>query len=72
MAKPDDNPNDSPAAAKSAVAQVFRDKLYTSRVLILPDGRSLSVAKGQVTVQAGDTTAQGYLVKHPDFALLRE
>ncbi|MET3052101.1 hypothetical protein ABXV19_09765 [Pseudomonas alkylphenolica] len=71
MAKADDTPNESPAAPKIAAAQVFRDKLYTSRQLILPDGRSLSVAKGQVTAEAGDTVAQGYLAKRPDFVLQR-
>ena len=72
MAKADDNPNDSPVAPKVAAAQVFYDKRYTSRVLILSDGRSLAVAKGLVNTEAGDTVAQGYLAKHPDFALQRE
>ncbi len=72
MAKADDNPNESPVAPKVATEQVFRDQRFTSRVLILPDGRSLAVAKGQVTAKVGDTVAQGYLTKHPDFALQRE
>lgn len=72
MAKADDNPNESPVTPKVATDQVFRDQRFTSRELILPDGRSLTVAKGQVTAKAGDTVAQGYLARHPEFALQRE
>ncbi|AZC23229.1 hypothetical protein [Pseudomonas sessilinigenes] len=45
---------------------VFRDTLYTSRVLILPDGRQLAVKRGQVTAEAGDQVALDYLRSHPD------
>lgn len=45
---------------------VYRDILYTSRVLILPDGRQLAVAQGRVSADAGDTVALDYLSKHPD------
>ncbi len=47
-------------------ASVFRDNLYTSRVLILPDGRQLPVKQGQVTAEAGDQVALDYLRSHPD------
>ena len=50
----------------SAGPSVFRDTLYTSRVLILPDGRQLAVAQGQVSADAGDSAALEYLSKHPD------
>lgn len=53
----------------SAAPSVFRDTLYTSRVLILPDGRQLVVAKGQVSADPGDIVAQDYLSTHPDLQL---
>lgn len=53
-------------ASASAAPTVFRDILYTSRVLILPDGRQLAVAEGRVSAPTGDSTALEYLSKHPD------
>lgn len=50
----------------SSGPSVFRDTLYTSRVLVLPDGRQLAVAQGRVSADAGDSTALEYLSKHPD------
>ena len=50
----------------SSGPSVFRDTLYTSRVLILPDGRQLAVAQGQVSVPASDSAALEYLSRHPD------
>lgn len=47
-------------------ATVFRDTVYTSRTLILPDGRSLPVAGGRVMAAADDTVALEYLKGHPD------
>lgn len=52
--------------------QTFRDKVYTSRVLILPGERQLPVAKGRVTVAADDVDALAYLQKHADFEPLLE
>lgn len=49
-----------------AGATVFRDKVFTSRTLILPDGRSLAVAGRQVVADPGDTVALEYLRQHPD------
>lgn len=72
MAKPEDNPSPLPVAPKAPAAQVFHDKLYTSRVLILPDGRTLAVADRQVIAEPGDTVAQDYLAKHPELALQPE
>ncbi|WP_256587216.1 hypothetical protein [Pseudomonas sp. FW300-N1A1] len=47
---------------------VFRDTLYTSRVLILPEGgRTLRVAKAQVAVASTDTVALEYLRGRKDF-----
>ncbi len=44
---------------------VFHDQFYTSRTLILPDGRAASVAKGRIT--ASDDTLLGFLSQHNDF-----
>lgn len=54
------------AESASAGPAVFRDTLYTSRALFLPDGRQLAVAQGRVSAEAGDTIAMDYLSKHPD------
>lgn len=74
MAKPDENRqlDEPPVASRAGAIKTYRDKRYTSRVLILPDGRSLPVAKGRVTAEEGDAIAQGYLGKHPDLELLAE
>ncbi|MNJ35473.1 hypothetical protein D3C77_302120 [compost metagenome] len=74
MAKADDNRTaiDPPAAPKPAVPQVFRDSVFTSRVLILPKGRQLPVAGGLVTVAADDTEALQFLHAHPDLKPLQE
>ncbi|NAN55270.1 hypothetical protein EX349_29190 [Pseudomonas protegens] len=63
-------PKKLPAEDAGASSTVFRDTLYTSRVLILPDGRQLTVAQGRVSADAGDIAAREYLSKHPD--LLQE
>lgn len=44
----------------------YRDTRYTSRVLVLPDGRLLSVSQGIVTATAGDVMALDYLKAHRD------
>lgn len=49
---------------------VFRDTLFTSRVLILPEGRTLRVAKGQVSVLSTDTVGLTYLQARADFVAL--
>lgn len=45
----------------------FRDKLYTSRQVILPDGTPLSVAKGVAEVQNDDAQALTHLKAHAEF-----
>lgn len=63
--------SDKPAAVASG--STFRDKLYTSRTLILPDsGRPLAVIKAQVSVPAADTEARSYLETNEEFELLQE
>jgi hypothetical protein len=55
-------------APAPATLSVFRDTLYTSRVLILLDAeRTLKVEKGQVAVASDDTVALEYLHGRKDF-----
>jgi hypothetical protein len=55
-------------APAPATLSVFRDTLYTSRVLILLDTeRTLKVEKGQVAVASDDTVAIEYLHGRKDF-----
>lgn len=56
--------------AVTSSVRIFRDKVYTSRTLILPNGAALSVAKGRVSA-FGDDQFQ-YLNTHPDFEPLTE
>lgn len=73
MAKEESKQLDPPVlGSHAATAQVYRDTVFTSRVLILPDGRSLVVAGARVIAEAGDTVAQDYLYKHPDLKLQPE
>lgn len=65
MAKPTEKP-----AAESSPADLtvkFRDKVYRSRTLIIPDsGRTLPVAKFVVEVSASDEQAVSYLKAHAE------
>ena len=74
MAKPSDDKVTEPVAPSlqknAPSARTFRDKVYTSRTLILPDGSPLPVAKGQVSA-VSDAQLQ-YLNTHPDFEPLTE
>ncbi|KMN13183.1 hypothetical protein TU86_14010 [Pseudomonas weihenstephanensis] len=69
---PDDKVTEpaAPVLQKTAPARTFRDKVYTSRTLILPGGASLPVAKGRAT--AVDDQQFQYLNSHPDFERLTE
>ena len=51
-------------------ARTFRDKVYTSRTLILPSGAAVPVAKGRAC--AVDDDQLQYLSTHPDFERLTE
>lgn len=44
--------------------RVFRDTLYTSRTLILPDGSALAVTKANVTATTEEQFA--FLKTHPE------
>ena len=71
MAKITEDKPDAPSLQKNApAARTFRDKVYTSRTLILHGGASLLVAKGRVT--AVDDQQFQYLNSHPDFERLTE
>lgn len=52
------------------LGRLFRDKVYTSRTLILPSGASLPVGKGQAC--AIDDEQYQYLDAHTDFEPLTE
>ena len=54
-----------PSGVLAAGGVVFLDQVYTSRTLILPDGRGASVAKGRIT--ASDDTLLGFLSQHSEF-----
>lgn len=77
MAKPE---KDTPQTAAPATVDkpeppkpiTFRDKEYTRRMLILPDQRSLTVERGQVTVDGDDAVALAFFRKRPDFEQVRE
>jgi hypothetical protein len=72
MAKPSDVSVDEPSSAPDLLL-TFRDKVYTSRTLILPRSkRSLAVIKGQVEVSASDEQAISYLKANPEFEPLKE
>lgn len=60
----------APALQKAAPSRLFRDKVYTSRTLILPGGATLPVAKGRV--HAADDQQFQYLSTYPDFERLTE
>lgn len=68
MAKTSDTP-----VTGAVTGSTFRDKLYTSRTLILPDSdRPLAVFKAQVSVPATDAEALAYLKANEEFELLQE
>ena len=52
--------------APPGASVAFRDARFTSRTLILPDGRELPVAQARVVIGADDTAALEYLKGHPD------
>ncbi|SEN18862.1 hypothetical protein SAMN04487857_111108 [Pseudomonas sp. ok272] len=66
--KPDADPIEPPKLI--GPPRVFRDTRYTSRTLVLPDGRTVPVLKGQVTAVGDDQFA--YLNSHPDLELIPE
>ncbi|WP_095096581.1 hypothetical protein [Pseudomonas sp. Irchel 3A5] len=51
--------------AEVVPAPIFRDKVFTSRTLILPDGGQARVTKGQIS--AGTSELLTFLKAHDDF-----
>jgi len=77
MAKPQEDPAllEPIAAANPAppmATVIFRDTVFTSRTLILPDDRTLTVAKGVASANAADDVALKYLKAHAEFEQLKE
>ena len=58
------------AVESIGTARVFRDKVFTSRTLILPGGETLPVVAGRVTACGDDQFA--FLKAHPDLEQLKE
>lgn len=66
-------PADAQEALAVEVATVtYRDKVFTSRTLILPNDATLAVAKGAATVPASDSEAVAFLDAHADFEKAQE
>lgn len=63
-------PGDTGTVKSVGPARVFRDKVFTSRTLILPDGSTVPVVAGRVTA-CGDGQYE-FLKAHPDLEQLPE
>lgn len=63
-------PATADAVESIGLARVFRDKVFTSRTLILPSGETLPVIAGRVTACGDDQYA--FLKAHPDLEQLKE
>ena len=76
MAKSQDESASSESIAISPVlthsTATFRDTHYTSRTVILPDGRSLAVAKSLISVDTTDDVALKCLKAHAEFEPIKE
>lgn len=57
----------APAVVAAPNTTRFRDKLYTSRQVILPGGASLSVVQGVAEVKSDDAQALAHMQAHPEF-----
>lgn len=74
MAKPEQDAPEAGQAVESVPEKpiTFYDKQYTSRTLILPDRRQVSVERRRVTVEADDMVAVAFFRKRNDFEQLQE
>ena len=74
MAKPEQGAPEAGQAVETVPAKpiTFYDKQYTSRTLILPDRRQVSVERRLVKVEADDTVAVAFFRKRSDFEQLQE
>jgi len=72
MAKSNELPADEPLPV-TALLLTFRDKIYTSRTLVIPNSnRTLAVTKARVEVSVSDEQAVSYLKANPEFEQLME
>ena len=72
MAKTTEKPDGEQSPAADLLLK-FRDTVYTSRTLIVPDSnRTLAVAKSCVEVSASDGQAVSYLKAHAEFEPAKE
>jgi hypothetical protein len=66
-----ESPSPSPAEPEHTEnGRVFRDRIYTSRVLVMDDDRTIEVSKGQAV--ALDDQQYDYLNAHPEMKPLQE
>ncbi|WP_010449554.1 hypothetical protein [Pseudomonas asplenii] len=63
-------PDTVSAASAVGTARVFRDKVYTSRTLVMSDGSTIPVAGSRVS--AADDDQYAFLKAHPEFEPLQE
>ncbi|NBB09541.1 hypothetical protein [Pseudomonas sp. SLFW] len=71
IAIPPESPLPSPAEPEHTEnRRVFRDRVYTSRVLVMDDDRTIEVSKGQAV--ALDDQQYDYLNAHPEMKPLQE
>jgi hypothetical protein len=63
------NPKKEPTSPAQGGQVIYRDTRYNSRVLILPDGCQMAVARCFVMVLSDDDEALKYLERHPDLKL---
>lgn len=61
-----------PAPVATKPATLFTDKLYTSRILILPSHRAVPVVAKRVAVLDGDEELLDYLNASAEFQPLQE
>ncbi|MDU8428311.1 hypothetical protein RYA99_24405 [Pseudomonas syringae pv. actinidifoliorum] len=56
------------SSSASEPAQIsFRDTVFTSRTVVLPNGGLVDVAKGVASVNSSDAEALAYLKAHNEF-----
>jgi hypothetical protein len=71
MAKPIEKPATEVQAPAAQASLTFRDLVYTSRTLVVPDtDRTYPVAKGLVVVPESDKEAVAFLKAHNEYAAL--
>ncbi|WP_122283393.1 hypothetical protein [Pseudomonas syringae group genomosp. 3] len=58
----------SPASEPAQIG--FRDTVFTSRTLVLPNGKVVAVAQGVASVDSSDAEALAYLKAHNEFETL--